>query len=340
MKAFVVTAPMTSVVMDVVDPIPDAGQVVVKVARAGVCGTDFEFFDGTMAYFQTGEAEYPLRLGHEWCGTVIGAGDDDSKKWVGRRVTGDTMLGCGTCYRCTSGRHYLCADRYEIGIRNGFHGALAEEVLVPTSALLELPDSIDDALGALIEPAGNSYRAAKAAGAGPGKCILIYGTGTIGLLAAQFSLAMGAEVHMVGTDPKTIALAKTLGVHHAGTTFQEVENGFDAVIDATDHHDIPATALEVVEYGGTIVFIGLSRKPSLIDTRRMALKDVKAIGLLSASLGLPGAIKAFATGEIDPRPLIGATVGLAEVGKVLAGIRPEHAGAGPKIHVNPGVLHA
>jgi threonine dehydrogenase-like Zn-dependent dehydrogenase len=121
-----------------------------------------------MAYLHSGEAAYPIRIGHEWSGTVTGLGPGADPAWLGRRVTGDTMLGCGHCDRCRSGRQHLCADRDEIGIRNGRPGALAEHLAVPVSALHPLPDSVDATLGALVEPGGNAARALLAAGVSPG----------------------------------------------------------------------------------------------------------------------------------------------------------------------------
>ncbi|MEY3469871.1 MAG: hypothetical protein RLZZ575_331, partial [Actinomycetota bacterium] len=117
MKAFVVTAPHTSGVQDVKEPKAGPGQVVVDVTRVGVCGTDVEFFTGEMAYLHSGHEKYPLRLGHEWCGVISEVGDGVDKKHLGKRVTGDTMLGCGNCYRCKNSRQHVCENRFEIGIR-------------------------------------------------------------------------------------------------------------------------------------------------------------------------------------------------------------------------------
>jgi len=69
-----------------------------------VCGTDVEFYTGEMAYLDSGDAAYPVRIGHEWCGVVSAVGDGVDPGWVGRRVTGDTMLGCARCDRCAAGR--------------------------------------------------------------------------------------------------------------------------------------------------------------------------------------------------------------------------------------------
>ena len=123
MRAFVITGPGHGAVQDVDPPSPAPGQVVVDVERAGVCGTDMEFFTGHMAYLRTGEARYPVCIGHEWCGVVARSGDEASAAWVGQRVIGDTMLGCGRCRRCLGGRQHLCAERFEIGVRGGWPGA-------------------------------------------------------------------------------------------------------------------------------------------------------------------------------------------------------------------------
>jgi len=78
-------------------PIAVPGGVIIDVHRAGVCGTDIEFYIGQMPYLHEGHAQYPMRLGHEWMGTVSAVGDGVEPSWLNRRVTGDTMLGCGTC---------------------------------------------------------------------------------------------------------------------------------------------------------------------------------------------------------------------------------------------------
>lgn len=321
--------------MEVPPPTAEAGQVVVDVERVGVCGTDVEFFTGEMTYLHDGQAAYPLRPGHEWCGAVSSVGGGVDEAWIGRRVTGDTMLGCGRCSRCRSGRQHLCAQRFEIGIRRGWAGALAEQLVVPVTALHALPDEVDAVAGALVEPGGNALRAAEAACLEPGDRVLIWGPGSIGLLAAAFAAAHGAEVHLVGSAPESLAFARSLGYPHTWKAEDLPRASFDAVIDATYAADVPRAALELVEPGRRVVFIGLAGKPSTIDTRTLVLKDVTAVGILSASPGLAGAIEHFASGAVDPRPLVAATVPLDQVADVLAGQRPPGAGAGPKFHVDP-----
>ena len=336
MRAFVITGPGRGEVQDVAEPEAAPGLVVVEVERAGVCGTDAEMFSGEMAYLDSGEATYPLRIGHEWCGRVVAVGDGVDPAWQGRRVTGDTMLGCGRCPRCTSGRQHLCADRAEIGLRHGWPGALAARLPVPATALVALPGTVDEALGALVEPGGNAVRAVRGASLPPGGRLLVVGPGTIGLLVAMVARAQGAEVHVLGRDRPSLATAAGLGLERCWTASDlDRSLAFDAVVDASDDPQVPALAAELVEPGGRVVLVGLSGRPSLLDTRTLALKDVTAVGVLSASGGLAEAVALYASGEVDPRPLVAATVGLDQVAAVLAGTRPVGAGAGPKVHVDP-----
>ena len=335
MRAFVLTGPGEWSVQRVPRPVAVPGEVVVDVERVGVCGTDVEFATGEMAYLHQGHAAYPMRLGHEWAGTVTSVGEGVDRGWLGRRVTGDTMLGEGTCRRCRRGHQHVCADRQEVGIRGGRPGALAEQLAVPASSLHALPDAVDAVLGALVEPGGNALRAAQAAAVGPGDRVLVLGPGTIGLLTAMFLRAAGAEVHLVGRDAGSLAFARALGFEAVWTRETLPDLPLDAVVDAANAADLPAFALDRVEPAGRVVYIGLAGRPSLVDTRVLALHDVTAVGVLSASPALEDTIAAYAAGQVDPRPLVAATVGLAGVGPVLAGARPPGAGPGPKVHVDP-----
>ena len=272
MRAFVIEGPGRAGVREVPEPVAGPGQVLVEVDRVGLCGTDVELFTGEMAYLRQGHAAYPLRPGHEWCGTVSAVGDGVDGSWLGRRVTGDTMLGCGRCPRCRGGRHHVCEQRREIGIRGGWPGALA---------------------------------------------------------------AGGAEIHVVGLTGTSLALARDLGVDGAWTAAGLPELPWDAVIDATNDAAVPRRALEATEPGRRVVYVGLAGRPSAVDTRDLVLKDVTAVGILGGSAGLAGAVDHYATGQVDPEPLVAATVILDQVAGVLAGGRPPGAGPGPKIQVDP-----
>ncbi len=337
MRAFVITGPGTAAVQEVEPPVAASGEVVIDVERAGVCGTDVEFFTGHMQYLQDGHATFPMRIGHEWMGTVTSVGDGVDSSWIGQRVTGDTMLGCGSCRRCVTGYQHVCECRQEVGIRGGRAGALAEQLAVPARSLHILPPHLDAALGALVEPGGNALRSVQGADVHEGDRVLVLGPGTIGLLVGMFARAAGAEVHVLGRSERSLDFAERLGFEHVWTQASLPGLPFDAVIDASNAPAMPAKALELVEPGRRVVFVGLAGSPSEVDTRTMALKDVTAVGVLSASPGLAGTIAEYAEGRVDPRPLVAATVGLDGVADVLAGGRPAGAGDGPKIHVDPRI---
>jgi 2-desacetyl-2-hydroxyethyl bacteriochlorophyllide A dehydrogenase len=332
MRALIIDGTKSASVQRVAVPVPGPRQAVVDVHRVGVCGTDVELFTRELAYFEQGKSRFPLCPGHEWCGTVSAVGAEVDEGWVGERVTGDTMLGCGQCRRCASGRHHVCANRSEIGI-TGWPGALAEKLLVPVGSLYRLPGSVDDRAGALVEPGGNALRAVLAAQAGPGRRLLIWGPGSIGLLAASFARAAGADVDVVGVDCAREALAKSFGAARYWTTADLPREPYDAVIDCTGEDTVPALALRLVEPAGRMVYIGLSGKASLIDSRDLVLNDITAVGILGASAGLASAIEHYADGRVDPGPLAQVLVGLDRATEALAGrLDP---GAGTKIHIDP-----
>ncbi|MGX9901404.1 zinc-dependent alcohol dehydrogenase [Arthrobacter sp. SA17] len=289
MRALVITGPRQAHVQDVPDPVAAPGQLLVDVERVGICGTDVELYTGEMAYIDQGFTHFPLRLGHEWTGQVVAAGSPEDESWIGKRVTGDTMLGCGHCEYCQSGHHHVCPNRFEVGIRDGWDGALAERMLVPSKFAYEIPENVTLTSAALVEPAGNSLRAVRGAGLLPGQKLLVLGSGTIGLLAALFALADGVEVHVGGVREESLALARSLGVKHTWQ-LDKLNDGradeFDAVIEATSNADMPALSVRLTKPAGRVVYIGLSSSPSHVDTREIALKDITAVGILSASPAL------------------------------------------------------
>ena len=340
MRALVVTAPREAAVRDVPEPVPEPGQLVVDVERVGICGTDVEFYTGEMAYFELGYAEYPLRLGHEWVGRVSAVADSADEHWLGARVTGDTMLGCGQCEYCVAGHQHVCPNRYEVGIRGGWAGALAEKLVIPARFAYAIPEHVTPAAAGLVEPAANALRAVRGAAIEPGHRVLVLGSGTIGLLAAQFALAAGAEVHVGGVREGSLTLAGALGVAHTSQLDDlagSPPDSFDSVIECTSNEAMPALSVRLVKPAGRVVFIGLSSAPSLIDTRDVALRDITAVGVLSGSGGQAGAIEAFASGAVVPDAIVGEVISLDQVPSRLEGDRGPGAGPGPKVHVDPGL---
>lgn len=215
----------------------------------------------------------------------------------------------------------------------GWPGGLAEQLPVRASSLYRLPDAIDDRAGALVEPGGNGWRTASAAQAAPGQRVLVCGPGTIGLLTTAFATAMGAEVHIWALDRDREELAASFGASGYWTAADPPPVTYDAVVDCTDDHQMPAAALARAEPAGRLVLIGIAGLPSLIDSRDVILGDLTVVGILGASAGLAPAIEYYADGRVDPSRIVEVTVGLDEAAEALAG--KVSTGAGTKVHIDP-----
>jgi threonine dehydrogenase-like Zn-dependent dehydrogenase len=212
---------------------------------------------------------------------------------------------------------------------------LAEQLAVPAKALQALPDGLDPATAACVEPGGNALRAIRGANLDAGQRLLVIGPGTIGLLVAKIASAQGIDVHLLGRTTESIEFAQSVGFQDVWAQERLPSLRFDAIVDASNGAAMPSFAVDRVEPGGRVVCIGLSGEPSVVDSRTIALKDITVVGVLSASGGLAGVAAMYASGEVDPRPLVAATVGLNDVASVLAGKRLPEWGNAPKIHVDP-----
>jgi len=331
-RALLITAPNRATVADVEPPRAGPGQIVVDVRRAGVCGTDTALAMGEPERMAHLGNTFPMRLGHEWCGVVASVGDDVDPAWIGRRVTGDTMIGCGHCARCLGGRHHLCEARHEIGIR-AWPGALAEQVLVPFSNIHALPDAIDDDAGAMVEPGANAWRAVDAAGVRAGHRVLVIGPGAIGLIAAQMARARGADVHLFGRNDRNSALARSVGLDPVWEEDSLPDLSWSSVIDASNASASPRRAFDLVETGGRVALIGMAGEESRADARPLVRKEVTVVGLLGGSAGIGPTIDAYASGEVTVAPLVQAVLSLEEAATWFGGAPV--AGPGVKILVDP-----
>src|SRR4051794_40176920 len=170
------------------DPIPGEGQLLIAPTAVGICGTDLEIFDGSLAYFRMGLARYPIIPGHEWTGTVVEVGAGVVDHSPGDRVVGEVAIGCGVCVRCLAGRRHLCAKRTETGIVH-MDGAMASRMVFPAAFAHRV--ELEPRSGALVEPTSVALHGVRR-GRVAGQRVLVVGAGPIGLLAAQCARAEGA----------------------------------------------------------------------------------------------------------------------------------------------------
>ena len=191
-------------------PIPGPGEVLIRPAAVGLCGTDLDILAGRIdpAYVR-----YPLVLGHEWSGTVLASGSGSVPP--GTRMVAEGIVPCGHCAACRAGQTNLCATYDEMGFTRD--GAAAGYAVVGETLVHPLAPAVSMADGALVEPASVVYRGLASITVRPGSRALVVGDGTVALLAAALlGLWSPAEVVMLGRRPAQAALAATAGAAQFG----------------------------------------------------------------------------------------------------------------------------
>ncbi|MFH1009551.1 MAG: alcohol dehydrogenase catalytic domain-containing protein, partial [Candidatus Latescibacterota bacterium] len=156
MKKARIMGPKDIRVMEVPTPEPGPGEVLCRVVRAGICGTDYAIYTGELSFVKSGQISFPMTPGHEWSGLVTRVGRDVAGFQPGDRVVGDTAVSCGTCYDCLMGQYGRCRDLRCVGTIHTWDGAYAEYMVMPARHLFHLPDSVSWDNGAMVEPAATA----------------------------------------------------------------------------------------------------------------------------------------------------------------------------------------
>ncbi len=244
MRAIVIDQPGSFRVAEVPDPVPRAGEVIVKVECCGICGTDLHILAGEFP-----PTPYPITPGHEFAGLVVarGPGVDDGagpRLAEGDRVAVDPSLYCGSCRRCRAGRGNLCANWGAIG--DTVDGAFAEYVAVPAVNTYRLPDHIDGQAGAMAEPLACAVHGVRRLGPVLGESAVVVGAGTMGLLLLQLLVRAGAgPVAVVDRVGTRLDVARGLGAAQTVSSADELDGArFEVAVDATGVPAAIETALE------------------------------------------------------------------------------------------------
>ena len=278
MKALVQTDVETFELQDVPDPEPADGEVLVRVAACGVCGSDMHAFLG-----HDERRPVPIVLGHEAAGTVED-GTDDAGPDTGARVAINPLVACGTCENCLRARENLCVRR-EILSLPPRPGAFAEVVAVPGNNLVPIPDSVSFAHAALVEPLACGWHAVRLGRQALDRvlaglpCVVI-GGGAIGVGAALALREQGAD-DVTLIEPNTLRREMLRGSENFAVIEAENAAGHGEaalVIDAVGYAATREAACRLVRPGGVIAHIGLGYGEGGLDVRRMTLQEITFIG--------------------------------------------------------------
>ena len=287
-----------------------SGEAVVRVERAGICGTDTAIASGGY------RVQGPLVLGHEIFGVVDEAPRPDL---VGKRVVTEINVSCGECYFCSRGMNTHCAHVRALGIDRD--GGFAEFVSTPVENLHLVPDGVGDDQAAFVEPLAAAVQLTKMGPIAPGSSCLVLGSGRLGLLIVQvLRLARPRVMVAVGRGGRKLDLAKKLGADYVfprGDEGKAMEltggNGFENVVEATGTSEGIGTALQLVAPRGTVHVKSTHGLPCQVDLTRAVIREVRIQG--SRCGPFPEAIDLLSRGEVEVDEMVTHRFGLERFGE-------------------------
>jgi 2-desacetyl-2-hydroxyethyl bacteriochlorophyllide A dehydrogenase len=329
MRAAVISAPGKVEVATVDDPTPGPREVVVQVAACGLCGTDLHILQGEFA------PTLPVVPGHEFAGEVAAIGTAVTELAVGDRVAVDPSLYCHECHYCRSGRNNLCERWAAIGVTTA--GGAAEYAVAPVANCVKLPDHVRTEDAALIEPLSCAVRGYDVLRSQLGAHVLIYGSGTMGLMMLELAKRTGAAtVDVVDLNPERLVTAGTLGCSRTAASPDELDEprGWDLVVDATGNAAAIQDGLGRVGKGGTFLQFGVAdyAARATIEPYRIYNQEITITGSMAVLHSFERAADLFAQGVLDPAVFISDRLPLEQYPQALDRFA---AGAGRKIQVRP-----
>ncbi|MEV6109135.1 zinc-dependent alcohol dehydrogenase family protein [Streptomyces sp. NPDC051940] len=329
MRAAVIEAPGRVTVTTVPDPTPGPREVVVEVASCGLCGTDLHILQGEFA------PSLPLVPGHEFAGRVAAVGSAVTELAVGDKVAVDPSLPCHECRYCRTGRGNLCDRWAAIGVT--VPGGAAEYAAAPVANCVKLPEHIAVEDAALIEPLSCAVRGYDVLGSRIASSVLIYGSGTMGLMMLELAKRTGAaSVDVLDVNPERLATAQKLGCSRTATASAELagSGGWDVVIDATGNAAAIQDGLEQVAKGGVFLQFGVAdyATTATISPYRVYNQEITITGSMAVLHSFERAAELLAAGVLDPQVFISHRLPLEEYPRALENFA---SGQGRKTVVMP-----
>lgn len=320
MKALSIQSPGEARVIAVREPNPAPSEVLVRVKRVGLCGSDLTTFLG-----KNPMVSYPRVLGHEVAGTIEAAGADVPDEWKpGINVTFTPYTACGVCPSCRSRRQNACRDNKTLGVQRD--GALSELAVIPHQKLYPAPTLSLEEL-ALVEPFSVGFHAVNRARVTGSDTVLVLGCGGVGLGAVAGAASRGARVIALDTQDGKLALAKTVGARElvnastvdARTAVMDLTGGDgpEVVIEAVGSAATYRQAVEWVAFCGRVIYIGYGKEPVAYETKLFVQKELDILGARNCLTEFPDVIAFFERRTFDPRVLISKSIGIAEVPEAL-----------------------
>jgi threonine dehydrogenase-like Zn-dependent dehydrogenase len=301
------------------DPEPGHGDVLVRVDRCGICGTDLAMTSGEGMTYGAGP------FGHEFAGEVVDVGPGGDRGRIGQPVACLPVTGCGACPGCSSGYALTCAAP-----RGGAAG-FAEFAVVPAAGAVPLPRSLTPADGALVEPMACGLHALRRGRLRAGDRVLVLGAGSMALSAVYWARRMGAgRVVVASRSAHRRDVALTVGADAFHSTTEDDPGALDAalggpadvVVECVGAAGMVTRAIELVGRGGTVVSMGMCMGAETVVPAMCAFKEVSLVFPLSYTVDeFVETARAFDGGGLAAELLVGDVVGLAELPATMEQLR-------------------
>ena len=270
---------------DIEIPVIGHNDVLVKIKKTAICGTDIHIFNWDEWAQKT--IPIPMTVGHEFAGKIVEIGSEVRGINIGDRVSAEGHITCGFCRKCRAGERHLCRNSLGVGVNRP--GAFAEFISVPACNICLLPDTISDDLGAMLDPLGNAAHTALEFDL-VGEDVLITGAGPIGIMAVAIAKHVGAR-HVVITDVNNtrLDLAKKMGATRAVNVKNQnlrdvmedlrMTEGFDVGLEMSGNAEAFSDMLEIMNHGGKIAMLGIIPAGTAINWDYVIFKGLEIKGI-------------------------------------------------------------
>ncbi|MGB9464505.1 MAG: galactitol-1-phosphate 5-dehydrogenase [Candidatus Acidiferrum sp.] len=302
------------------EPTAGHGEVLVRVAACGICGSDVHGYDGS-----SGRRIPPIVMGHEAAGTIAALGDGVKGFAEGDRVTFDSTIFCGDCNNCLRGDVNLCDHRQVLGVSCAEFrraGAFAEYVAVPSRTLYRLPENLAFSEAAMLEAVSVALHGVSLAQVSADSTALVLGAGMIGLLTLQALRTAGcSRIYVADLDRTRLKLAQDVGATAVlasdGDVVAQVMQltggaGVDVAIEAVGRNETVKASIESVRKGGTVVLVGNISPEATLPLQKVVTRQIRLQGSCASAGEYPRAIELLASGAIQVKPFITAVAPLEE----------------------------
>ena len=293
MRQLVLKEPGRFAIEEAPEPVPRAGEALLRARRVGVCGTDYHAYEGKQPYFT-----YPRILGHELAVEVVEAPANEFGIRAGDRCAVEPYLSCGACHACRIGKPNCCERIQVLGVHTD--GGMRELFAVPLDRLHRSESLTFDQL-VLVEPFGIGAHAVQRSQLKPGEEVLVVGAGPIGLAITQFARAAGGRVRVLEINPARRSFAERLGVEILAEPDEELS---EVVFDATGSVAAMEKSFERVAHGGRLVFVSVVQSAVRFDDPLFNRREMTLLSSRNSVGEFPPILRMIEDGRIETAPWI------------------------------------